>query len=332
MSRWSDSEKLYASPWVGPQRHYDILKEATIAFLVVLVLTFVLAITFSSPDMPPVTVQAWAKAQPAGFVDIAISELNRTSNSATYGPPYNNSDNPATDGIQTLGPVSIQKILGVKYSLNTAQDFVLKPLSTLPGDPALSAAIAEFEQAPTSVQDHWASVYQAKLSKEPLSSSNVPAAVPGAGPVPELMTKLLSMAQSGGLDAQLLTSSSFYTTNYTRPLMMIGDSWKAQGTASYWGKIVGSQHLSGGQWGVMNETGSWPGQPWLWLYTMLYQVPPMSVSANGDVEVAAIMAVLSIALLFVPVIPGVRRIPEKLPLHRLIWKRYYRDQEVTESA
>ena len=30
-------------------------------------------------------------------------------------------------------------------------------------------------------------------------------------------------------------------------------------------------HLTGEQWGVMNETGSYPGQPWLWLYTLWYQ-------------------------------------------------------------
>ena len=32
-------------------------------------------------------------------------------------------------------------------------------------------------------------------------------------------------------------------------------------------------NLTGEQWGVMNETGSYPGQPWLWLYTLWYQVP-----------------------------------------------------------
>jgi hypothetical protein len=28
--------------------------------------------------------------------------------------------------------------------------------------------------------------------------------------------------------------------------------------------------------GGMNETGSYPGQPWLWLYTLWYQVPQFS--------------------------------------------------------
>lgn len=325
MSRWSESERTYSRPWHGPLRHYDILKEATIGFVVVLVLTFLLAITFSSPDVPPVTIQSWAKAQPAGFVDVALTELNRTSTTATYGPPYNNQ----TGSLQSLGPVSIQKFFGVKYPINTARDFVLNPLATLPHFPALTRAISTYEHASTATQDHWVGIYLAKMNKLPLSSATIVAHLPSAGPVPELMTHLLAMAQSGALDAQLLTQSSFYTTNYTNPLMFIGDSVVAQPN-SYWNKLVTTDHLQGDQWGVMNETGSWPGQPWMWLYTMWYQVPPMSNSSDVDVEVLAIMTVLSVALLLVPVIPGLRNIPEKLPLYRLIWRRYYRDPEFTD--
>ncbi len=334
MIGWSKSEKVYSSPWIGPQRHYDIIKEASIAFVVVLLLTIVLAVTFSSPNTPPITIQAWAKAQPTGFVDIALTELNHTSDSATYGPPYNTSNNPATDSVQSLGPISIQRILGVKYPINTAQTFVLQPLSSLPGEAALHSAIKQFDQASVQTQDKWVAAYQSVMKSRALTSSKLQSNVPTAGPVPTLMIHLLSMAQSGALDAQLLTHSSFFTTNYTNPILFLGDSWKAQHGASYWGKIVTSQHLAGNQWGVMNETGSWPGQPWLWLYTMWYQIPPLSTSdkSNSDVTVIAIMAVLSVTLLMIPVIPGLRRIPEKVPLYRLIWRRYYRDPEFTNAA
>ncbi len=327
MSRWSQSERKYGRPWHGPLRHYDILKEATIAFVIVLVLVFLLAITFSSPDVPPVTVQSWAKAQPVGFVDIALTELNGTSTTATYGPPYNT----ATGSLQTLGPVSVQKFFGVKYPLNTAKDFVLNPLSTLPDFPSLTVAISTYEHASKATEDHWISNYQAQMNKLPLGSSAVISEMPSAGPVPVLMTHLLAMAQSGALDAQLLTQSSFYTTNYTNPLMFIGDSVVAQPN-SYWNKLVTVDHLQGNQWGVMNETGSWPGQPWMWLYTMWYQISPMSTSGNGDVEVLAIMTVLSILLLLVPIIPGLRKIPEKIPLYRLIWRNYYRDPDFTNAG
>ena len=31
---------------------------------------------------------------------------------------------------------------------------------------------------------------------------------------------------------------------------------------------------------MMNETGNYPGQAWLWLYTFWYQVPPFSTSTQ----------------------------------------------------
>ena len=81
---------------------------------------------------------------------------------------------------------------------------------------------------------------------------------------------------------------------------------------------------SGDQWGMMNETGSYPGQTWLWLYTLWYQIPPFNGNANADLMVVITMAVLSAALVVVPFLPLVRSIPRWVPLHRLIWRDYYR--------
>src|SRR5262245_41364228 len=77
-----------AAPWRGPTRRYDIIKEGAIASLVVLLLTVALAWLLSSPDVPSATVQSWAKAAPADFLTTAATELNGTSGTATYGPPY----------------------------------------------------------------------------------------------------------------------------------------------------------------------------------------------------------------------------------------------------
>jgi hypothetical protein len=138
-----------------------------------------------------------------------------------------------------------------------------------------------------------------------------------------MLGSLLGMARSGALDAALVTHGSFYSSDYTNAIMFLGDSATSQDN-SYWNKIVTAEHLQGSQWGVMNETGSWPGQPWLWLYSMWYQVPPMSTSGNADVLVVGIMTVLSLALLLLPFIPGLRDIPRWVPLHRVIWRQYYR--------
>jgi hypothetical protein len=85
-----------------------------------------------------------------------------------------------------------------------------------------------------------------------------------------------------------------------------------------------AEHLGGDQWGMMNETGSYPGQAWLWLYTFWYQVEPFKSSPNADALVWGLMAVLTVAFVCVPFIPGVRSIPRLVPVHRLIWRDYYR--------
>ena len=76
---------------------------------------------------------------------------------------------------------------------------------------------------------------------------------------------------------------------------------------------------------MMNETGNYPGQPWMWLYTFWYQVKPFSTSDNADALVWGLMMVLTLGLMFLPLIPGLRDIPRWMPVHRLIWRRYYRD-------
>jgi hypothetical protein len=97
--------------------------------------------------------------------------------------------------------------------------------------------------------------------------------------------------------------------------------------SGYLANLASNQHLTGDQWGMMNETGSYPGQAWLWLYTFWYQIAPFNTSASGDALVFATMGVLSLVLLFVPFIPGLRSIPRKLKIYRLIWREHYQDNK-----
>ncbi len=57
-----------AAPWRGATRRYDILKEGTIAGVIILVLTVALATLLSSPDVPSVTIQTWSRLAPADFL------------------------------------------------------------------------------------------------------------------------------------------------------------------------------------------------------------------------------------------------------------------------
>jgi hypothetical protein len=307
-------------PWSGPLRHYDIVKEATIAVIVVVALSVVLALVFSSPDKRPVTLQEWAKAQPVGFVDIALSELNATSTSATYGPPYNH----GSGSLQSLGPISIEKLFGDRIPIDPATAFVIAPLRSLPASTGLTAALTRYTAAGSPTRTSWENAYNKPLAKLPLSDNLPTFSSMSMGPIPALMESLLNMTRSGGLDDALASNGGFYNSDYTNSILLLGDSAAAQDN-SYWNQIVTAEHLQGSQWGVMNETGSWPGQPWLWLYTMWYQISPMNSSGNGDVLVLAIMVALSLVLLAVPFIPGLRGIPRIVPIHRIIWRSYYHD-------
>jgi len=70
----------------------------------------------------------------------------------------------------------------------------------------------------------------------------------------------------------------------------------------------------------MNETGSYPGQVWLWLYTFWYQIKPFSTSANVDALAMTIMIVLSTALVLIPFISRASRHPRRIPIYKLIWR------------
>jgi hypothetical protein len=76
----------------------------------------------------------------------------------------------------------------------------------------------------------------------------------------------------------------------------------------------------------MNETGSYPGQPWLWLYTLWYQIPAFGNSQNADLIAIYLTGLATLLLLAIPFLPGLRDIPRWVPVHRLIWRNWYHDQ------
>ncbi len=319
--RRDSSAEVEAASWKGAYAPYDLVKELFIALAVVTLLAILLTVLFSSPDDRPSTIAQWSRGTPVDFLSTAAAELNGASDTAEYGPPYNH--NGSGQHAAFLYP---QKWLGVSHPIDTAQDYVIDPLSTIPGNPALQSAIATYQAAPAKTRAGWGEAYAAALEKAttgPNGSVKVPAGE--YGPVPTMLSGLLGLAQSGGLDGDLLTSRQFYQTDYTKPLLLMADGGVLE-------KRAEAQHLLGDQWGMMNETGSYPGQVWLWLYTLWYQVEPFKASENADILVMLVMAVLSLAFILVPLIPGVRSIPRWIPVYRLIWREHYRSLEESGSS
>ncbi len=300
-----------SAEWTGPTRVYDIVKEAVIATGIVTVLVFILAAVLSSPDVPAVSLATWGRLAPADFMGTAVSELNGTSETAMYGPPYNN----GTASVQGIG-ISWQQLAGVRVPIDTATDFVLDPLShEAPTDPGLARALGTYLAAPPDTRSAWEDAYLKALGH--VTFHNGTPLVPAAddGPVPVMIATELSLARSGALDANLIANQAFYGTNFTKPLLFLEDG-------EYFAEQATAQHLTGSQWGVMNETGSYPGQPWLWLYTLWYQVPGFDNSANVDLIAIYLTGAATILLLVLPFVPGLRDIPEIVPLHRVVWRNW----------
>ncbi len=321
-------------PWKGRYYPYDLVKELCIAVGVIALLALLLTVLFSSPDDKPSTIAQWSRQLPQNFVGTAASQLAGTSGTATYGPPYNHNGTG-----QEAWIIKPQKWLGVSHPIDTERDFVVGPLETVPNDPALTAALAQYKAAPEKQKKEWAEAYAkpfAEIAEAEEAGKKPPATVSveeatgtvtvtpsgDAGPVPVMMNSLLALAKSGGVDGSLLTSKQFFQTDYTKPLLFMADGGLLEERAK-------AQHLLGEQWGMMNETGSYPGQPWLWLYALWYQVEPFKSSENADILVMMVMGVLSLAFICIPFIPGINRIPRKIPIYKLIWKEHYRD--VTSS-
>jgi hypothetical protein len=303
-----------------PTRRYDLVKEFVIALVVVLVLSGGLAAVFSSPDEKAVTMSGWAKADPENLITTAAGELAGTTTSATYGAPYNTN----AEG-QKLGPLPLQKWGGVRLPLDSA-DLVLGPLSQVRDNPAVAYAVATWKAATPEQRTAWATAYVEAIGTpeadgEPATGAGGDPAKVAAGdygPVPALSAGLLELANTGGLEGALTSSGNFYGGDQTRSLLLLSDG-------AYLEDLAVAQNLAGDQWGMMNEVGNAPGQPWMWLYTFWYQVKPFSTSDNADAEVWGLMMLLTLLLMFLPFIPGLRSIPRWIPIHRLVWRDYYRN-------
>ena len=302
-----------AADWTGPTRVYDIIKEAVIATAIVTALVFVLAGVLSSPDEPSITIASWARLAPADFAGTTTSELAGTSETATYGPPYNS----ANGSTQQIG-ISWEKAAGVRIPVNPAVDFVLDPLTREAAtNPGLGHGLREYLAAPAKTRSTWLAGYQKALTHVTFHNGNPVVPAGNYGPVPLMVSAELTLARSGALDADLIAGHQFYGTDFTKPLLFLEDG-------EYFAQQASAQHLTGSQWGVMNETGSYPGQPWLWLYTLWYQVPGFDNSANVDMIAIYLTGAATILLLALPFVPGLRDIPEVIPLHRVVWRNWDR--------
>lgn len=350
-ARWKSSDVA----WSGERRPYDLFREFVVSLSIVVVLVVGLAVVFRSPDPAPVTFQQWAQQGTQDFALTTVSELDGTSGSATYGPPYQGTDQ--NGGTQALGPISPQTWLGdlfpVAIPVDPYQDFVAAPLA-LQGDPDVAAALDVWSKASADQQAAWAKAYGEAVGKGSGKDGvlTVSTSEAESGPLDTIVQAQLAYAVSGGLDAALLYTNApradgygtWYSNDQTHALLYFGDSGEGGGSADcveagqplpanggcwFYNQAVAndaprnSGYLSGDTWGIMNEVGNWPGAWWLFPYTSWYQWGYGADGASGDLYVMIMTVLFALPFIFLPWIPGLRDIPKATRVYRLMWSDYY---------
>lgn len=300
-----------------PQQPYDLVREMLIALGIIGALIVILAAIFSTPDVPALTARQVTNQDPKLLVQTALDDLSQQDPISTYGPPYNNTPGAA----QSWGFFSPQAWSGVQIPVNSAQAEVIKPLEKiLSFDPVLKSALDTWNASSPKQQGAWTDAATKALSKATVTSTAI--RLPGNqapyGPLPEIMNAYLSLANSGLLESAIDGAGGpMPSTDRTKSLLLLQDAADAQ----YADKL----DMTGDEWGIIKETGNYPGAVWLWYYTLLYQIPPFNSADSADLLVVITVFLGTLILILTPFIPGLRSLPRLFGLYRLIWRRFYRE-------
>lgn len=310
-----ENEKKYRT------KESDLIKEFLIAFLAVFVLVIVLALVFQSPKMQPLSIKSYANNHPNGFRQVEMRNIMGQSQIETYGYPYNS--NGESQEIYIFSPENIEKIT---VPINPMNVFFLNPISMEASvDKSLKSPFEYFlylqkydKKKLNSIENSYYNYLQ--QSKVHYSSSYL---THKYYPIYTLVNTTLDMAKSGIfaqiLDINLPGNNSTYTYNYQNKLLFL------QGAPLQ--DLANKYQMSGDQWGILKETGAYPGPWWLGIYTSLYQIPAIGNSPNADLIAFSIFSFLIFLLALVPILPLINKIPYYVPLYKLIWRRYYDEEK-----
>jgi hypothetical protein len=308
-----------------PLKPYDLLREGIVVFGFVLIAVVILSIVFKAPDYPTVNAESVATLQPLAFVQTAAGILAQdpdVSSVADYGPPYD-ADTGAAQHIGPIAPAAWAKdIFGVTVPIDPPRDLIIAPLRRAAVlDPALGLALDRYTAATAQQQAAWLDAYRKALASATVSNGAVTVTPGDYGPVGVMMDGMLRLGRSGLLEGAFAADGNSYypyTFDVTKALLFFSIASPYTDTASH------LQQLGNPQWGIVHETGNYPGAWWLDAYQVWYEVPAIADADNADLIVVLIMTALFVVLIALPFIPGLRRIPHGVKVYRLIWRDWYR--------
>lgn len=296
-----------------PMKPYDLLREGFVVLFLLAIAITALAILFGSPDYPTVRGEDVARRQPIVYLKTSANILAGNSLIQDYGPPYT----PDTSNVQQVFGIAPANWFGVTLPIDSPRDFVLNPLARVAVlNQDVASALQIYESAAPEQRRAWLKAYLAALDQATVVDQQVQVPSGDYGPVGTLMHGMLDLGRAGLLEGALESSARLpFTLDFTRSMLFF------QGDVDH--NVARTLDMLDRQWGITHETGPYPGAWWLWLYTFLYQIPPLSTSHDVDLQVGLITTALFLVLLFTPFIPILNRLPHWLGIYRLIWRDWY---------
>ncbi|MEM3247554.1 MAG: cytochrome b N-terminal domain-containing protein [Candidatus Micrarchaeaceae archaeon] len=264
--------------------HRQMYRRMVYIFIIVLLF----AIFLRAPYIPPLTIQSIAQSNQSIMALTLLGELNQSSHTATY--------------LDTIDP----------YTFNTSVVYVNIPYmkyinSTFGAKNALAEYYAEnATQRETSLNEAYAFFSGNWSESAALNSTN---------PLVNTIATLVRLAK-GGTYQTLLQGEVASGLNYTYVIRFLSDSRVLQSTASEYG-------LRTHQFGMIKAGGMWwqIGSYWTLPYNYL-EIATSGIPWWGDLENGVIAVAVFVLLLFLPYIPGLREVPDKLKLYKVFWNRF----------
>ena len=248
-------------------------------------LVTLLAIVFPSPYLAPLSIHKIAGEDPTLISKTLVAEFDHSSDTATY------SDN--------INP----------YTFDSRTVFIETPYRQLKATQPTENQLDVFLKEPADLQTK-----QLEAAKTFYSGDSASEVLPKGNPAIAVIDSLTAMAKSGLYEAALRNDNgSGYETTYV--VRFLADTGVPDDTAT-------SLKMTTDQYGmVREEAGSIPPGAW-WLAPIgLLNHTVLVNDDNGDRDAALIIGTALILLLAFPFIPYVNRLPEKLLIYKLIWRK-----------
>ena len=290
----------------------DFMKHLLLTLGIVAAMVLIASFLFGVPEKQPLTIKAYATQHPVAFEQVALRALDGQGQLANYGPPYNH----GTGSVQT----SIQSVVGILHPINAAQDFILRPLSMAAAiNPALRPSLKAFASASAAQQARWEAAATTALARASDHNGAVVWPAGSYGPVRTILAATLSLGRSGLMYGALTRDGAVVDRfdNQNALLFLQGSPLQTD---------PATQSLQGSAWGIIHPAiNGYPGAWWMTVPTWIYQWPFVANSAAPDALALILGFVVWVLLAITPWIPGWRRLPRYLGVHRLIWQNYYHD-------